>query len=81
MIDIIIKGAMLGDFNVGKSSISQMYVHGEIQRNPTIGVDFHSKDISYRGYKVCPHLWDTAGQERFRSIVKVYARNIYIFSW
>lgn len=69
----------MGDFNVGKSSISQMYVRGEIQRNPTIGVDFHSKDITYRGYKVRLHLWDTAGQERFRSIVKVYARNIYIF--
>lgn len=70
---------MIGDFNVGKSSISQLYVRGDTAHYPTIGVDFHSKDTRYRGYKVRLHLWDTAGQERFRSIVKVYARDIYIF--
>jgi len=79
MTDIIIKGAMIGDFNVGKSSISQRYVRGDTEHNPTIGIDFHSKDILYEGYNVRLHLWDTAGQERFRSIVKVYARNIYVF--
>ena len=77
--DVIIKGAMLGDFNVGKSSIFQRFMHNELHYNPTIGVDFQSKTFSHCGKNVRLHLWDTAGQERFRSIVQVYMRNIHVF--
>lgn len=77
--DVIIKGAMLGDFNVGKSSIFQRFMHNELHYNPTIGVDFQSKTILHNGDNVRLHLWDTAGQERFRSIVRVYMRNIHVF--
>jgi len=78
-VDVIIKGVMLGDFNVGKSSVFQRFIHGVLRYNPTIGVDFQVKDVVCEGHTVRLHLWDTAGQERFRSIVQVYVRNIYLF--
>lgn len=79
MTDIIIKGTMIGDFNVGKSSIFQRYIENKLEPNPTIGVDFNTKKHVVNGLNVKMHLWDTAGQERFRSIIKSYVRNVYVF--
>ena len=78
-IDIIVKGAMVGDFNVGKSSIFQRYMFQDLNISPTVGVDFHSKEHTIEDVVIRLNLWDTAGQERFRSIVQVYARGVYIF--
>ena len=77
--DIIVKGAMIGDYNVGKSSIFQTYVFDKLNIYPTIGVDYHSKIDEIQGTVIKLNLWDTAGQERFRSIVQVYARGVYVF--
>ncbi len=41
--DIIIKGTMVGEFNVGKSSILQRYIGDTLRPNPTIGVDLNTK--------------------------------------
>ena len=77
--DIIIKGTMVGEFNVGKSSILQRYIGDTLRPNPTIGVDFNTKTHVVDGFHVKMHIWDTAGQERFRSIIKSYIRNVYVF--
>ena len=77
--DFVVKGAMLGDFNVGKSSLFQKYMTGQLEHNPTIGVDFNSTTHFIDNHTIRFHLWDTAGQERFRSIVKVYVRNVFLF--
>lgn len=77
--DIIVKGAMIGDYNVGKSSIFQTYVFDKLNIHPTIGVDYQSKIDEIQSTVIKLNLWDTAGQERFRSIVQVYARGVYVF--
>ncbi|OHT14984.1 small GTP-binding protein [Tritrichomonas foetus] len=42
---------------------------------PTLGVEFLTKTIDYKGYKIVLQLWDTAGQELFRSVTRSYYRN------
>ena len=77
--DIIVRAALLGDFNSGKTSIFQMYLDGKTYHNPTIGIDFDSKTHVCEGQRITVQLWDTAGQERFRSITQMYLRNIHLF--
>lgn len=72
------KGVLLGDFAVGKSSLFQRYHFDNSEYNPTIGVDYFSQQHDLLGHSVRLQLWDTAGQERFRSIIKAYVRSIYI---
>lgn len=68
---------MLGDSQVGKSSMLLQWADGKFDPNITctIGIDYGSKilKIDDEHVKVCA--WDTAGQERFRTIAKAYYRN------
>ena len=75
---IVIRGTLLGDYAVGKSSLFQRYVFDNTDYYPTIGVDFQSQTHSLRGHTVRLQLWDTAGQERFRSIIQAYVRNVFV---
>ena len=72
-----IKLVLLGDSNVGKTSIFKRYIYKKLDNKigATIGVDFETKDFIYKdkNYKIV--LYDTAGQERFRSITKAYFKN------
>ena len=42
----------------------------------TIGVDYLSKSINYKGYKIKINIWDTAGQEKYNSIINNYYKNV-----
>lgn len=42
---------------------------------PTVGIDFVSKNVSIKEKSVRLQLWDTAGQERFRSLIPGYLRD------
>ena len=69
-----IKLLLLGESNVGKTSIFNKYIYN---RNATlsassIGVDFETKIINYKNKKYKISLFDTAGQERFHSITHSY---------
>ena len=69
-----IKLLLLGESNVGKTSIFNKYIYN---RNATlsassIGVDFETKNINYKNKKYKIRLFDTAGQERFHSITHSY---------
>ena len=69
-----IKLLLLGESNVGKTSIFNKYIYN---RNATlsassIGVDFETKIINYKNKKYKITLFDTAGQERFHSITHSY---------
>jgi len=68
---------VLGDANVGKSSIIERYCKNEFTYNhrPTIGPEFYKKDIYKNGINITLNIWDTAGQERFRSLTSQYYRN------
>mmetsp|Transcript_28818 Transcript_28818/g.37867 ORF Transcript_28818/g.37867 Transcript_28818/m.37867 type:complete len:207 (-) Transcript_28818:274-894(-) len=71
------KTCIVGDTDVGKTSISLRFIHGEAPTsvNPTIGASFLQKQITVDGKELVLQLWDTAGQERFRSMAPMYYRN------
>ena len=77
--DYMFKLLVIGDSNVGKSSILSRFVDDTFTEDSreyscTIGVDFFSKIVNINGKKVYLVIWDTAGQERFRSITSSYYR-------
>ena len=74
--DASLKIIMVGESNVGKTSILHRYINEcfPTASNFTIGVDFSTKILTLdnRTYKLL--IWDTAGQERYHSITKSYFR-------
>lgn len=65
---IICKICVLGQANVGKTSLMERYCLGRFhgKRIPTVGADFMSKKVLVDGSEVILQIWDTAGQERFQ---------------
>ena len=77
--DFIFKVLLLGNSNVGKSSLFLRFVD-DIWNDtfvPTIGVDFKIKTFEIDGKKVKMQIWDTAGQERFKNIISSYYRGAH----
>lgn len=68
---------IVGDTQVGKTSILSRYVNGEFNANylATVGVDFLSKDVEYDGKKIRVKIYDTAGQERYVTLAKSFFNN------
>ncbi len=74
--DFIFKVLLLGNSDVGKSSLLLRYVD-QVWNDafvPTIGVDFKVKTLNINDKKVKMQIWDTAGQERFRTVIATYFR-------
>jgi small GTP-binding protein len=71
-----IKVCIIGDTDVGKTSLSTRFCHGEFPENatPTIGASFLQKRLSFDSCEINLQIWDTAGQERFRSMAPMYYR-------
>jgi small GTP-binding protein len=71
------KVPLIGDANVGKTSIVSRYTTDSFVGNahPTVGVSTTSIAIDVKKEKVELSVWDTAGQERFRSLVPLYTRH------
>jgi small GTP-binding protein len=71
------KVPLIGDANVGKTSIVSRYTTDNFVANarPTVGVSTTSILIDVGKDKVELSVWDTAGQERFRSLVPLYTRH------
>ena len=42
---------------------------------PTIGIDFLNRKVTYAGQNYRLQLWDTAGQEKYRSLVPAYLKD------
>eukprot|EP00472_Partenskyella_glossopodia_P008419 CAMPEP_0197541034 /NCGR_PEP_ID=MMETSP1318-20131121/66936_1 /TAXON_ID=552666 /ORGANISM="Partenskyella glossopodia, Strain RCC365" /LENGTH=199 /DNA_ID=CAMNT_0043100165 /DNA_START=1195 /DNA_END=1794 /DNA_ORIENTATION=+ len=74
--DHLLKLLMVGESNVGKTSILLQYTQDEYdsKTKSTIGVDLKVKTIEYMGKKLKLTLWDTAGQDRFRTLTASYYR-------
>ena len=68
---------LLGDSQVGKTSLSMKTVNNEFKVNllSTIGKDFLEKKITIKGHSIKIKIYDTAGQEKFRSIAISAVRN------
>ena len=77
--DFIFKVLLLGNSDVGKSSLLLRYVDSVWNDTfvPTIGVDFKVKTLTINEKKVKMQIWDTAGQERFRTVVATYFRGAH----
>ena len=77
MNEISIKLLLVGNSNVGKTSIILQYTDNFFPKShlSTIGVEFKVKTFEYRRFKVNLQIWDTSGQERFRSITPNYFRS------
>ncbi len=73
---IEVKVCIIGDTDVGKTSLSTRYCHGEFPENstPTIGASFLQRRVVVDGVEISLQIWDTAGQERFRSMAPMYYR-------
>jgi small GTP-binding protein len=70
------KVPLIGDENVGKTSIVSRFTTGgplEAQTN-TVGVSNVQVTLHCRTKELTINIWDTAGQERFRSLVPLYTR-------
>lgn len=70
------KVVFLGDISVGKTSIITRFSENQYKENyeASIGVDFTSKTIRYRGKYIKLQMWDTAGQEKYKSLIPAYIR-------
>ena len=70
----LIKIVLLGETNVGKTTIFQRFIESKISDVPTatIGVEFKIKEYKYNNKNYSIQIFDTAGQERFRSITEAY---------
>ena len=77
MVELNIKLLIVGDSNVGKTSLLLQYTDNNypLQHAATVGVEYKIKNIQYNDYKVKLQIWDTAGQERFHSITNNFFHN------
>ena len=73
--EIEIKVCLLGDINVGKTSIASRYcknTFNDLYIN-TIGGAYQQQSVTLsNGTKIRLHIWDTSGQDRFRSMTNLY---------
>ena len=79
--DIIYKILLLGESNVGKTSIILRYIDNTFDDSTiaTCGIDFKCKYVSCDNKKIRLEIWDTAGQERFRGLTKNYFHGAHGF--
>ena len=64
-----IKLMLVGETDVGKTSIFERFLHNQFTEkiNSSVGFDYESKQFKYKKNVYNIDLYDTAGQERFRS--------------
>ena len=67
----------VGDSGVGKKEIMNHIRDKSLNESyePSIGVDFMSKNIKFRGQNIKLQMWDTPGQEKNKSLIPYYVRN------
>ena len=76
---------LLGDSNVGKTSLIIRFIKGSFEENSssTVGLQFEDKEIIINDKKIRLHILDTAGQEKYRAIAKTAIKSangiIFVF--
>ncbi|KAB8360941.1 hypothetical protein FH972_024673 [Carpinus fangiana] len=65
--NVVIKVGMVGDAQIGKTSLMVKYVEGSWDEDyiQTLGVNFMEKTISIRGTEITFSIWDLGGQREF----------------
>jgi len=74
MVIINVKLVLLGESNVGKSSVALKFVENVFQEQvqPTMGASLSIQTVQLVDRIVKFHIWDTAGQEKYRSLASIY---------
>jgi small GTP-binding protein len=65
--DIGLKFIILGDSNIGKTRILNLFLENDIISNQTIGYEIKKIGIEYKNKKINIQLWDTSGIEKYRN--------------
>ena len=67
----------VGDANTGKTSIINRILDNPFNETyeVSIGIDFMSKNIRFRGQNIKIQIWDSAGQEKYKGLIPSYVRN------
>ena len=76
-----VKIVLLGNINVGKTSIASRYCKNSFNEHHinTIGGAYQQqKVVLSNGAIVKLHIWDTSGQERFRAMTNLYYRDAQV---
>ncbi len=70
----IIKITILGEKNVGKTSLVYRYIENKFRESykATLGVNLLKKDMEVDGNSVSAQIWDLGGQDSFKSLRKLY---------
>ena len=70
----IIKITLLGEKNVGKTSLVYRYIENKFRESykATLGVNLLKKDMEVDGNSVSAQIWDLGGQDSFKSLRKLY---------
>lgn len=71
----IIKIVLLGEANVGKTSLVYRFIENKFRENykSTLGVNLLKKDMKLEEFgEVSAQIWDLGGQESFKSLRKLY---------
>jgi small GTP-binding protein len=78
-MDITLKILVLGDSNVGKTSLLLSYSDNYFPDShvATIGIDYKIKTIAVNGVNLKLQIWDTSGQERFRSMTHTFLKTAH----
>ena len=78
-MDITLKILVLGDSNVGKTSLLLSYTDNYFPDShvATIGIDYKIKKIALNGVNLKLQIWDTSGQERFRSMTHTFLKSAH----
>ena len=71
MSDYKFKLPIIGDGGVGKTTLTQRYLHGIFEEKYalTIGMEFYIKKLEVDGKLTSLHIWDFAGEEKFRFLL------------
>ena len=78
--DLIIKSLLIGDSNVGKTTIIGKFLDKNFSEKTlnTVGLDLKYVKLNINDMKIKLQLWDTAGQEKFRSMTTSYYRGVNV---
>eukprot|EP00164_Ancoracysta_twista_P000207 GFYU01000299.1.p1 GENE.GFYU01000299.1~~GFYU01000299.1.p1 ORF type:complete len:205 (+),score=54.69 GFYU01000299.1:125-739(+) len=69
--NVVVKVGMVGDSNIGKTSLMVKYVEGSFDEDyiQTLGVNFMEKNITLRNTEITFSIWDLGGQKEFQNML------------